>query len=73
MSDKTDQARVDELEIKLAFLEDALQQLSDEFLRLQKDHISLQHRHEQLSVKLQSLQSDGSDHALNESERPPHY
>lgn len=61
------------LEVKVAFMDDALQQLNDEFLLLQKEIQTLKLNNQQLISKLQALQSDGESSAASGSERPPHY
>ena len=61
------------LEVKVAFLEDAISQLSDEFYAQQKEMLTLKAQQQRLLNRLQDAQS-GDDSAPEASdERPPHY
>ena len=64
---------VEELEIKVAFLEDALAKLSDEFYLQQRDIESLKAQQVALIEKINtsSNQDEGREQILDE--RPPHY
>lgn len=69
----TDQNKqIEHLEVKVAFLENALSELSDEHYAQQK-HI------EQLSIKIEALLDKlatlegGSKGEITHDERPPHY
>lgn len=65
--------RIMALEMKVAFVDDALQQLSDEFSVLQKELQALKLTNRQLISKLQNLQSESESGVVGGSERPPHY
>ncbi len=69
----SDDSRVDSIEVKVAFLEDALQQLSDEFLVLQKEMQGLKLLNQQLKSKVQTLQASSEVVDAIDAERPPHY
>ena len=64
---------VEELEIKVAFLEDALTKLSDEFYRQQIDLESLKTQQTLMVDKINNITSDESEHPNILDERPPHY
>lgn len=64
---------VEELEIKVAFLEDALAKLSDEFYLQQRDLENLKTQQIALIDKVNNTSSDQSDHGEILDERPPHY
>jgi uncharacterized coiled-coil protein SlyX len=64
---------LEKLEVKVAFLEDALSKLGDEFYQQQKELNSLKSSFEMVKNK---LDSDGdSESGIGEmlDERPPHY
>lgn len=67
----TDPARIEQLEIKLAHLERALQQLSDELARQQQDIARLLIRNQQLARQLASVEESASSAVAVEI--PPHY
>lgn len=60
------------LEEKIAFLEDALQQLSDEHFNQQKELGALKDKFDLLSERLNN-QTDSSDFSGSIDEKPPHY
>jgi uncharacterized coiled-coil protein SlyX len=64
---------LEKLEVKVAFLEDALSQLGDEFYRQQKELNALKSNFELVKDKLGS--GGDSDLGMNDmqDERPPHY
>ena len=64
--------QISELEIKVAFLEQAIQDLSEEFLAQQKDLIKLKSQFSTLSSKLELIESDRNQGSVVD-ERPPHY
>ena len=64
--------QISELEIKVAFLEQAIQDLSEEFLAQQKDLIKLKSQFSTLSSKLELIESDQNQGSVVD-ERPPHY
>jgi uncharacterized coiled-coil protein SlyX len=65
--------RLEELQIKVAFLEDTLNKLSDEFYHQQRVLDELQTKYLRLQNRLQEYQHDeNSDRAILD-EKPPHY
>jgi SlyX protein len=64
--------RFDQLEEKLAFLERAVNELSDVVARQQKELDHATDRHQRLLAKLSSMDSDWGPSATAE-EKPPHY
>lgn len=69
MSDKS----IEELEVKVAFLEDALAQLSDEFFLQQKELDELKGLYTMLLDKFRSVNSVENTETDIQDERPPHY
>ena len=69
----SDSSRLISLEVKVSFLEDTLQQISDEFLLLQKEMQGLKLLNQQLKSKMQTLQSSSEVVDSGASDRPPHY
>lgn len=65
-------ARIELLEVKVAHLERALQLLSDELARQQRDLGELRTRNQQLAQLLASVQ-DSSAASATAVEIPPHY
>jgi SlyX protein len=63
--------RIDTLEVKVAHLERALQELSDVLYRQQRELDALRARNEQLLQQVQQLEDRGGD--PNRVEIPPHY
>lgn len=64
---------VEELEIKVAFLEDALAKLSDEFYLQQRDLENIKAQQISLIDKVNNSSADDSDRGEVLDERPPHY
>ena len=64
---------VEELEIKVAFLEDALSKLSDEFYLQQRDLENIKSQQIALIDKLNSSGGDDSSPTEVSDGRPPHY
>ena len=62
-----------ELEVKVAFLEDALNKLSDENYIQQKELEKLKANYDLLSDKINSSGGDGGEQVIQQDERPPHY
>jgi len=69
----TTDARLEELEIKMAHLERALQDVSDEVVRQQQAIERLGERNRHLQEKLEALQSGAGEDAATRIEIPPHY
>ncbi|MBV6416592.1 MAG: Protein SlyX [Steroidobacteraceae bacterium] len=65
-------ARNEQLEVKMAHLERALQELSDELARQQRELGELRAWNRQLAQQLASAQADGAASATA-IEIPPHY
>jgi SlyX protein len=68
----TESARLNDLEIRIAHLERALQQLSDVLIRQQKELDRAVDRNQILADRLAALQ-DSDDASTALAERPPHY
>ncbi|MEN9706291.1 MAG: SlyX [Pseudomonadota bacterium] len=69
----TVEARLEELEIKMAHLERALQDVSDEVVRQQAAIERLGERNLRLQEKLEAMQADTGEDAATRIEIPPHY
>jgi SlyX protein len=65
-------ARLNDLEIRIAHLERGLQELSDVLIRQQKELDRAVERNQFLADRLAALQ-DGDDASTALEERPPHY
>jgi len=68
--------RIDDLEAKIAFLEDALEKISDEFFLQQKELISLRDQQSKLVSQIRSLSESSRSEEYSQStndEKPPHY
>ena len=63
----------EELEVKVAFLEDALATLSDEHYSQQKELEELKQQMALLVEKFRNSQNNDSSEAQLVDERPPHY
>jgi SlyX protein len=64
---------IEQLEVKVAFLEDALNKLSDEHYRQQKELDGLKNQYAVLRERMEnSGQGEDSEYSA-EDERPPHY
>lgn len=64
---------VQELQIKIAFLEQALQEMSDEFYSQQKELELLKERFDLMLQKVSALDSQEGVNQLTVDEKPPHY
>ena len=64
---------VEELEIKVAFLEDALAKLSDEFYVQQRELDNLKSQQTALIDKVNNASTEQPDRGEILDERPPHY
>ncbi len=68
------QLRVDELEMRLAFQEDALQTLHEQIANLQQDAEKQQQMLQVLYRQWREMQEAALDGAVNATqEKPPHY
>ena len=68
----TEPTRLDQIEIKLAHLERALNELNDVVIRQQREIELLTARNRQLKDQLESLEAGGGASA-DAFEKPPHY
>jgi SlyX protein len=68
----TENARLNDLEIRIAHLERGLQELSDVLIRQQKELDRAVERNQVLADRLAALQ-DSDDASTALEERPPHY
>jgi len=75
MSDKDNQAAIESLQVKLAFMEDTVEKLSNEFYEQQNEITKLQMINQQLVEKMKVLEShsDSSQSRTIIDEKPPHY
>lgn len=64
---------IQDLQVKLAFLEDTLSKLSDEFFIQQRELDDLKVKYTSLIHKLQGVQSSDQGPTELMDERPPHY
>ena len=64
--------RLDQIEVKLAFLEQANAQLSDVVYRQRQEIEALQRRLDGMTARLDAAQSQPTAWSL-EDEKPPHY
>ena len=68
----SDPARFELIEVKVAYLENALNELSDAQLRLQRDLAGMRERLQYLSERLASYEAP-SGASATAHEPPPHY
>jgi len=65
---------VNELEMKIAFLEDAIEKLSDEFYQQQQEIDVLKRQQGVLVERLKDMSgSEGDSNSFSTDEKPPHY
>ena len=69
----TENQKIESLEMKVAFLEDTLDKLSDEFYSQQKQMNILQHQQINLIQRLKDLSESNGKDELYVDEKPPHY
>jgi len=69
----SDDKAIQELQVKVAFLEDSLSKVSDEHYQQQRDLQSLKKQFEALLEKLNLMSSSASQEAEISDEKPPHY
>jgi uncharacterized coiled-coil protein SlyX len=63
----------EDLQIKVAFLEESLSHLSDEYYRQQKELDTLKNQYAILSERVKNRSGDDGGGNSSEDERPPHY
>ena len=74
MTDKSDEkSRIEDLQVKVAFLEESLSQISDEFFTQQKELEEVKKQRILLDEKLRNLQNTDQEHIDIVDEKPPHY
>jgi len=74
MTDKSDEkSRIEDLQVKVAFLEESLSQISDEFFTQQKELEEVKKQQILLVEKLRNLQNTDQEHIDIVDEKPPHY
>lgn len=64
---------LEELQVKVAFLEDAMTKISDEFYLQQKELFELKQQYAALVDKLRNSQAGDNQAAEVLDETPPHY
>jgi len=64
---------IEQLEVKVAFLEDALNKLSDEHYRQQKELDGLKNQYAMLRERIGNGGHEDNSEYSAEDERPPHY
>jgi SlyX protein len=64
--------RLDQLEIKIAYLEQANAELSDELFKLRQETAAVREQLSVLTGKLEAAQSQPTQYTAEE-EKPPHY
>ena len=64
---------IEKLEVKVAFLEDALNKLSDEHYRQQKELDGIKNQYTALRERMENRDQGDDSEYLAEDEQPPHY
>ena len=64
---------IQNLQIKVAFLEDSLTKMSDEFYLQQRELDELKSQYASLVMKMTGMQNDHQSASEATDERPPHY
>lgn len=72
-AERVDAERVVVLEEKLAFLEDTVEQLHQQFVHLQEKHRALELSVISLKQKLSAIEDVGQGETADNEARPPHY
>ena len=72
-SDSKLQSSVEELEFKVAFLEDSLSKLSDEHYQQKRELDTLKNQYALISEKLKGGFDKDDSHQSIEDDQPPHY
>jgi len=74
MTDKSHQKSwIEDLQVKVAFLEESLSQISDEFFTQQKELEEVKKQQILLVEKLRNLQNADQERVDIIDEKPPHY
>ncbi len=66
-------SRIDALEMKIAFLEDTIEKLSDEFYQQQTQVAMLKTQQTKLLEQLRAANDSNNGESMTADERPPHY
>lgn len=64
---------IQDLQVKVAFLEDSLVKMSDEFFTQQRELDDLKVKYAGLITKIRGMQSSSDSQSHIVDERPPHY
>ena len=64
---------IQDLQVKVAFLEDSLAKMSDEFFTQQRELDDLKVKYAGLITKIRGMQSSDDSQSHIVDERPPHY
>jgi len=72
-NDDNQSSQIEDLQVKIAFLEQAFSQLSDEYFAQQKEMQHLSRKLEALVDKLAKTESVNENTDTVVDERPPHY
>lgn len=64
---------IQDLQVKVAFLEDSLSKISDEFFIQQRELEDLKVKYGNIISKMRGMQSDDQSPVEVQDERPPHY
>jgi len=75
MSAEDNQKAIEDLQMKLAYIEDTLEKLSDEFYQQQTEVTKLQLINRKLVDKMKTLEShaEAGQGGAQVNEKPPHY
>ena len=69
----SDDKAIQELQVKVAFLEDSLSKVSDEYYQQQRDLQRLKKQYDALLEKLNLMSSSASQESEISDDKPPHY
>ena len=69
----SDDKAIQELQVKVAFLEDSLSKVSDEYYQQQRDLQRLKKQYDALLEKLNLMSSSAAQEAEISDDKPPHY
>jgi len=64
---------IQDLQVKIAFLEDSLSKISDEFFLQQRELEDLKAKYVGLSMKMRGIQNHNQSASEVIDEKPPHY
>ena len=69
----SEQSKIDALEMKIAFLEDTLEKLSDEFYQQQTQVAMLKAQQTKLFDQIRTVNEANNTEQIISEEKPPHY